>query len=401
MHIFERSTALRLLQAKAIHGLGQIEGVRLYRRGFRVYPYGMPGNHWLTRNFQDERLLSDRALTGTVYLQGEEDGLEEGLARNGFRESESAYQLESILSEALLWFWSQYKEDEDKPHQLESSRRTGGDDFARTTETLRYALSDAGLSSYYDALLHSMADERQTLIDIIGESTYAANRAVAFHEMEKAVGSMLYQVRRNSPEDGDLLNMVNDIDDMLLTTRAIARDLKNHSHSTNDILGHVYSTNKMRFRRNGIEFVCPPLTSNENGGFQVEGRLTNILGVLELLVENAVYWLKVRAEEFGCPVESEYHPRLYIGTSRTYGHRSIVIADNGPGFEDSPDLLIRPQFTRRPDRPGNGLYLANLTMGLLNGSLLFPEPGELDIPAGIDGAIVALAFPEDHTEHQE
>lgn len=43
---------------------------------------------------------------------------------------------------------------------------------------------------------------------------------------------------------------------------------------------------------------------------------------------------------------------------------------------------------------GLGLYYANLAMELNGGLLAFPEKGEVELPEGIDGAVVALIFKE-------
>jgi nitrogen fixation/metabolism regulation signal transduction histidine kinase len=74
------------------------------------------------------------------------------------------------------------------------------------------------------------------------------------------------------------------------------------------------------------------------------------------------------------------------------GSPAIIVADNGPGFSDEPDTLIRPFFSRRPDGMGLGLYYANLVMELNGGRLAFPDAEEAEIPAEFDGAVVALLF---------
>ena len=41
---------------------------------------------------------------------------------------------------------------------------------------------------------------------------------------------------------------------------------------------------------------------------------------------------------------------------------------------------------------GLGLYYANLAMELNSGRLVFPQPGDVELPEGFDGAVVALVF---------
>ena len=43
---------------------------------------------------------------------------------------------------------------------------------------------------------------------------------------------------------------------------------------------------------------------------------------------------------------------------------------------------------------GLGLYYAHLAMELNGGQLAFPQPGEVEIPDELDGAVVALIFKE-------
>ena len=72
---------------------------------------------------------------------------------------------------------------------------------------------------------------------------------------------------------------------------------------------------------------------------------------------------------------------------------ALVVADNGTGFQgDEPENLVRPFFTRKPHGMGLGLYYANLAMELNGGQLVFPLPGEVEVPDGFDGAVIAMIF---------
>lgn len=68
------------------------------------------------------------------------------------------------------------------------------------------------------------------------------------------------------------------------------------------------------------------------------------------------------------------------------------MADNGPGFIDPPEYLIEPFISRKPDGMGLGLHLADQVMKAQGGQLSFPEPGDVTLPEGFDGAVVALIF---------
>jgi len=110
------------------------------------------------------------------------------------------------------------------------------------------------------------------------------------------------------------------------------------------------------------------------------------LGAVTNLIDNAVHWLKVRHPD---PTDR----RLYVNVVPDYeGGPAIVVADNGPGFQDDPATMVRPFFTRRPGGSGLGLYFANLVMDLNEGRLTFPTMDQAEIPEEFDGAVVALVF---------
>ena len=140
--------------------------------------------------------------------------------------------------------------------------------------------------------------------------------------------------------------------------------------------------------------MCPALDSDDEG-FQSRFALGLVIGALNNLVDNAIYWLRVRWPDL--PEEGQLPERkLYIGFSDEFEAGSaIVVADNGTGFQgDDPENLVRPFFTRKPEGMGLELYYANMAMELNGGQLAFPEPGEVELPNEFDGAVVALIFKE-------
>ena len=113
-----------------------------------------------------------------------------------------------------------------------------------------------------------------------------------------------------------------------------------------------------------------------------------ILAALTNIIDNAIYWLQVR-----WPDEDEGERRIHIHIDPDFrGGPAIIVADNGPGFEDDPEAMTTPFFTRRPDGMGVGLYYANLVMEMNGGQLAFPEADEADVPEEFDGAVIALVF---------
>jgi signal transduction histidine kinase len=138
--------------------------------------------------------------------------------------------------------------------------------------------------------------------------------------------------------------------------------------------------------------MCPML-EKEEPGFEAKFSFSLVLGALNNLIDNSLYWMRVRWPDL--PVTAGLSSRaIYVGVSHDLeAGPAIVVADTGPGFQgDDPERLVRPFFTRKPTGMGLGLYYANMAMELNGGQLVFPAPGEIDVPDGFDGAVAALVF---------
>ena len=159
--------------------------------------------------------------------------------------------------------------------------------------------------------------------------------------------------------------------------------------SLKKLIRRVRDLNRVRFHKHFVRLNCPAL-EDDALDVTVDGVFGLVLGALNNLLDNSFYWLKVR-----WPDESA-HPRRAIHISISFDLAdgpAIVVADNGVGFADEPEDLIRPFFSRRPEGMGVGLYYANLVMGLGDGRLVFPDASEAGVPEEFDGAVSALIFP--------
>ncbi len=114
-----------------------------------------------------------------------------------------------------------------------------------------------------------------------------------------------------------------------------------------------------------------------------------IVATIMNLVDNAIYWVD---NKWGGIQSGVGKKAIFIGVTMDYGAPTIIVADNGTGFVDPPELLGEPFFTRKPDGTGLGLHIAREVMAANRGRLLFPEPGDVTIPKEATGAVVALVF---------
>ena len=211
--------------------------------------------------------------------------------------------------------------------------------------------------------------------------------AIVFHEIEQGV-----RVLHDAIETGGNLQTVQiqarELVRILDGFTELLRKGDRKSNSLKHLVKRARDINRVRFRNHKVKLYCPAL---EDSMPDVESNFSFglLLGAVNNLLDNAFYWLQVRwPEEVG-----DSKREIHINVDKAYpGGPAIIVADNGPGFQDEPERLIRPFFSRRPDGMGVGLYYANMVMELNGGRLEFPGREEAAVPERFDGAVVALIF---------
>ena len=97
---------------------------------------------------------------------------------------------------------------------------------------------------------------------------------------------------------------------------------------------------------NRIRLVCPPLEGDDDS-FRSWFSFNLVLGALNNLLDNALYWLRVRWPEL--PADHDPAERmLYIDVSRDFeASPAIVVADSGPGGTGRRTLRSRSSRASR------------------------------------------------------
>jgi len=402
-HVYDRDSdirrltpSIRLLESY----LDETGGIRVYRDGIRVYNYGESGDDWLGLDLRrvnvPTRRISRNIILGAIHLSLQEStGLIEKTNREGFVENEPCQQLRRIVLGALAALESERQDDKERIRKLTEKPN---DHVTRRIEepiqALRHELERQGVQekfeSYVAGIEHNYRSMQETLLTA-GMS--GLNLAVVFHEVERGVRA-LHQVISEGKDMDNAARQTRDLMHLLDGFATLLRRDSKQAHSGRKLVKAARQFNILRLRHHRIQFVCPLLESDDEG-FCSRFAFGLVTGALNNLVDNALYWLRVRwpdVAEASEPAER----KLYIGVSHDFeAGPAIVVADNGTGFqEDDPENLVRPFFTRKPEGMGLGLYYANMAMELNGGRLAFPQPGEVELPEEFDGAVVALIFKE-------
>ncbi len=395
----DREVLRRLPNARLLAGyLDETGGVRVYRDGMRVYNYGEPGDDWLGLDLRrvniPTRRISRNIILGAVHLSLETStALIEKTNREGFVENDACIRLRQIVLGALGALEGERQIDKDRIRNL--TKKPDDPTTARIEKPireLRLELDRQGVRQTFEPYVAKIEHDYQSMQEtLLSAGMSGLNLAVVFHEVERGV-RVLHQV---IVEGGDLESAASQARDLMHLLDGFAVLLRRDSrqqHSIWKLVDAAWRFTILRLRHHHVRLICPTLESADEG-FHSRFVFGLVLGALNNLIDNAFYWLRVRWPDIPArngPIER----RLYIGVSNDFKTGpALVVADNGPGFQgDDPENLVRPFFTRKPDGMGLGLYYANLAMELNGGQLVFPQPGEVEIPHGFDGAVIAMIF---------
>ena len=371
-------------------------GVRVYRDGIRIYNYGERGDDWLGLDLRrvniPTRRISRNIILGAVHLSLDSSlDLVEKTNREGFVENDAFLRLRQIVLGLLEALEEERQIDKDRLRTLAgkpSASAFSGIDKPITE--LRNALDGRGVRDQFEPYVAKIERDyigmQETLLTA-GMS--GLNLAVVFHEVERGV-RVLHDVIVDGRDIEGAAEQARQLMHVLDGFSTLLRRDPKRRHRMLKLLDAAKQFNVLRLRHHRVRLERPVAP----GADDLESLFSFglVLGALNNLIDNSLYWLSVRWLDPPTDIESSKR-RLYLGTSRDLAEGpAIVVADNGAGFQDAPDHVTRPFFTRKPDGMGLGLYYANMAMELNGGRLAFPTREEVDLPEWCDGAVVAMVF---------
>lgn len=369
-------------------------GVRVYRDSIRVYNYGEPGDDWLGLDLRrvntPTRNISRNIVVGAIDLSLEQSHqLTEKTNREGFVENEAYKNLKKIVLAALAILEVERKIDKDNIRAITGK---GIDPevatIAQPLQALREVAKKHQLSKELDPLINKAEKNYNEMRDtMLRAGLSGMGLAIVFHEIEQGVRVLHDAIEAGRSRESvqvqarELVHILDGFSELL-------RKGEQRPNSIKQLIRRARDINRVRFRSHEVKLVCPVLEENTP---DIERMFASglLLGALNNLLDNAFYWMQVRWPEGG---DSSMR-KLYMNVERDFAEGpAIIVADNGPGFQDDPERLTRPFFSRRPDGMGVGLYYTKMVMELNGGRLAFPDADEANVPNGFDGAVLALVF---------
>ena len=404
-YVYDRDREIRerLPQIQALEKyLDEMGGVRVYRDGIRVYNYGERGDDWLgldlRRVNRPTRSISRNIILGALHLSlKESEDLIEKTSRDGFVDNDACKRLRQGTLGVLGALEVERKFDKERIRQLTKSPNDAAvTKIDRSIGQLRNALKQKGLADKFEKYVTRIERGYYSMQEtLLSSSMSGLNLALVLHEVERGIRALRQVIAKGANMD-HVTHQVEDLSHLLGNFSTVLRRDNKREHDLKKLVQSAHQFNVLRFQHHKIYFDCP-LLQRDKEACRAKFPFNLAIGALSNLIDNALYWLRVRWPKVSEDNElSEVPPvrKLHVGISNDFeAGPAIIVADNGTGFHgDSAENLVRPFFTRKPDGMGLGLYYANLAMDLSDGKLIFPAPGEAEIPIDYDGAIIGMIF---------
>ena len=365
-------------------------GISVFRDGMRILDYGEPDNDWLGLDLKrvnaPTKNLSNNIILGAVYLDRDNSGdLKEKANREGFIEDEAYQCFRDAVEFALGQFTAQRNIDKET---LRISFSGGvKEPVKEELSEIRRTISDAQMDKMLKIQLENSLIKVEKELEFLKQRYIKTANAgmsygIVIHEIEKIIGELKIAVKAEGTSRKIKILATH----LSRVVDSYAELLRNKNKTTNSLVDIIkQALFSVEYRLNAHEIKIIDEFSGYKGNAEIKCASNMVVGAIINIIDNSIYWTTYAKKP-------ERKILLKI-TEEIEGAIGIVIADNGIGFKISGEDAIKPFVTTKTSGLGLGLNIVSEIMLAQNGSIVFPENGDIDLPEDLqDGAVVVLAF---------
>ncbi len=372
-------------------------GVRVYRDDVRVYDYGERDNDWLGIDLKRVHRVggnvSNNIILGSVKLKRSQSfGLKEKTNREGFIENDSYVALVNAVNYALSLFVRERNVDKAVLTTLYKKDRVIEpvlSDLNDVIELVENKVQEKETKDEILKYLYRINGQYKEVKEVLIKSANAGlNLSVVIHEIEKQVAALIDYASRGEKEHIIAISL--NLEKIVRGYSAMIRKSSIGETTLSSIVSTAIDNYSFRFSDHKIE-VFDNCKDNTLKAYLAEAES---ISVLTNLLDNSIFWLSYARKE-------NRKISVYI-TDQIEGYNSVIISDNGPGFNIPTHVAVQPFITGKPHNIGMGLglHIANEMMRAMKGQLLFLDKNDIILPEiirqnEIDKAIVSLCFPKE------
>lgn len=370
-------------------------GVRVYRDNIRVYNYGESDNDWLGIDLRRVQRVggnvSNNIILGSVKIdRTQSKGLKEKTNREGFIENDAYKVFVDSVNYVLSLFVRERNIDKETLATLYKKNRVVEPILADLNEVIEIVDKKVPEENGKDEILkylYRINTQYKEVKEILIKSANAGlNLSVVIHEIDKLVAALRDYAERGEKEL--TISISERLEKIIQGYSLMIRKSATGISRLSSIVSTAIENYSFRFSDHKIDVITNPAKSD------LEAYLSESesIAVLINLLDNAIYWL--------CYARTENRKISLFITDQIAGYNSIIISDNGPGFNIPTDIAIKPFITGKPLNIGMGLglHIANEMMKAMKGQLLFLGKDDVILPrtvqeCNVNSAIIALCFP--------
>lgn len=369
-------------------------GIRVYRDNVRIYDYGERDNDWLGIDLKRVHRvggnISNNIILGSVRLDRKSSvGLKEKTNREGFIEDGTYIAFKDAIDHVLSIIVRYRNEDKERLTTLYKQNKTIEpvlSDLSDAVSLVKERVTNEADRNIILNCLKRIDNQYKEVKEVLLKSANAGlNMSVVIHEIEKQVKALMGCAERGESER--VLIISKNIEKLVRGYSAMIMKSSISNNSLAKIIETALDNYEFRFSDHGIKVI----SNHKKLDFTAKLAKAQSISILANLLDNSIFWLGYSKQP---------NPTISIFvTDQIKDYYSIIISDNGPGFNIGTDVAVKPFISGKPDNigMGMGLHIADGMMNAMGGKLMFYEKEDLDlskeiIQSGATKAIVALCF---------
>jgi anti-sigma regulatory factor (Ser/Thr protein kinase) len=371
-------------------------GIRVYRENVRIYDYGEPDNDWLGIDLKRVHRVggnvSNNIILGSVRLNRSESfGLKEKTNREGFIEDDSYRSFVDAVNFALSIFVRERNIDKDRLTTLYKKHKVIEPVLSDLDEVIQIVDKKVSVHEDKDEILkylYRINTQYKDVKEVLIKSANAGlNLSVVIHEIEKQVVTLVGLAERG--ETKKIISVAKRLEKIVRGYTAMIRKSVITNASLNELIEKAIDNYQFRFFDHNIKVI----KNFDGSNIKAKCSEAETVAMITNLLDNAIFWLTYSKKE---------NPCISIYATNQFNNRStIIISDNGPGFNIPAEVAIKPFVSGKPSNMGMGLglHIVNEMMHAMKGELEFLDQNEIDFPIAIKQnnitkAIIVLNFPK-------
>lgn len=381
-------------------------GLMVFRDGFRVNPYGGPGDDWLDLNTQafrsDGYLLNTDQIIGRLEISSENNPrLIDQTNREGLRDTFEKQALERVLHQFITVHLKRWMDSINEAYQglkqldlkdVEANVERYEKRVTANLKELRERFPGEGKT--VTQLAETFADmkvaftrakgkadatekDRQRLMDLAGIGLMVE---IVAHELARATKhtlDLLASSRRRSDVPPTLQPLLDNLSAQMGTIDRRLRVLDPLSVSgrnrrtefdLTEVVLNSFSAREAELKALGVHWSVTREDGGK-GGVWVKAARGMVVQIVENLLSNSLYWLGKEKSS-----NSRFRPEIRVHISPDH-KGGFTFMDNGPGIApQAADRVFDAFFTtRRGEGRGLGLYISRENARYFGGDLVLSQ----------------------------